>query len=252
MEDWLGRTRILLGGEAVSRLARARVYVFGLGAVGSYVTEALARSGVGFLRLVDFDAVKASNINRQLLATHSTLGRPKAELAAERARDINPAAVAEPVVAFAHVETLPELLAGGPDVVVDAVDSLNPKTEIVAAAMGMGLPVYSSLGAATRLDADAVRFGPLFEARGCPLGRLLRKRLRRRGIEGGEAYCVYSDEPRRKEAVLRPGEGGGGDGSEDGEYERGRRRDMLGSMATITGMFGLRLGHEVILRLARG
>lgn len=243
MEDWLNRTRILLGEGAIRRLAGARVYVFGLGAVGSYAVEALARCGVGFLRLVDFDAVKASNINRQLFATHDTLGRPKAELAAERVRSINPAAVAEPVTAFAHVETLPGLLSGEPDVVVDAVDSLNPKTEIIAAALGMGTPVYSSMGAATRLDADAIRFGPLFAARGCPLGRMLRKRLRRRGMEGGEAYCVYSEEPRRKEAVLRPGE-------DEGEYERGRRRDVLGSIATITGMFGLRLGHEAALRLA--
>lgn len=239
---WLARTEVLLGSEAMKTLCNASVYVFGLGAVGSYAVEGLARSGIGRLRLVDFDVIKESNRNRQLYATCSTVGRLKVEVAAERVLDINPDAVVEQRPIFAHAETLPELLSGCPDLVVDAVDSLAPKVEILAAAAGLGVPVFSSLGAATRTEADRVRFGPLFEARGCPLGRLLRKRLRRRGVEG-DLWCVYSDEPKNRDAVREPED-------EEGEFERGRRRDVLGSLATLTGLFGLRLAHEAVLRLS--
>lgn len=242
---WQSRTRALLGAEAVERLARARVYVIGAGAVGSYAIEGLARAGVGMIRVVDFDAVRESNLNRQLLALHSTLGRNKAELAAERVLDINPAARVEAEVAFAHADTLPRLLSGEPDLVVDAVDSLNPKVEIIAAAAGMGVPVFSSLGAATRMNASAVRFGPLFAAKGCPLGRLVRKRLRRRGVREGDLWCVFSEEPRNPDAVFEPEP----DGDVD-DFIRGRRRTILGSLSTMTGIFGLRLAHEAVLRLS--
>ncbi len=242
-ENWLARTEILLGREAVERLARARVYVFGLGAVGSYAVEGLARSGIGMLRLVDFDQFKPSNLNRQLYALNSTIGQSKAEVAASRVRDINPAAEAEARIAFAHADTLGELLSGSPDLVVDAVDSLGPKVEILAAAAALNVPVFSAMGAATRMDAGAVKFGPLFDAIGCPLARLVKKRLRKRGVEG-DIRCVYSDEPRRLDAVREPGR-------ETDEYRRGRRRSVLGSMATLTGIFGLRLAHEAALRLAR-
>lgn len=241
--DWLARTRLLLGADAVRSLENSRIYVFGLGAVGSYAVEGLARAGVGMLRLIDFDVIRESNRNRQLYALCSTTGRAKAEVAAERVLDINPRAAVEARVEFAHADTLAGLLAGGPDLVVDAVDSLNPKVEIIAAAHGLGVPVFSALGAATRRDAAAVRFGPLFSAKGCPLGRLVRKRLRRKGIEGGDLWCVSSGEERNLDAVRAGGAGGG-------EYERGRVRDVLGSLSTLTGLFGLRLAHEAVLRLA--
>lgn len=240
--EWQSRTRALLGVESVETLAKARVYVIGAGAVGSYALEGLARAGVGMLRVVDFDVVRESNLNRQLFALRSTLGRFKAELAAERILDINPAARVEAEVAFAHVDTLPGLLSGEPDLIVDAVDSLNPKVEVIAAGAALGVPVFSALGAATRMDAGAVRFGPLFEAKGCPLGRLVRKRLRRRGIDGGDLWCVHSDEVRNLDAVHAPE-------VDAGEFERGRRRTILGSLSTMTGIFGLRLAHEVLLRL---
>lgn len=245
-DEWLTRTRVLLGDAALERLARSRVYLFGLGAVGGYVAEGLARSGVGMLRLVDFDVFKDSNRNRQLLALRSTLDRPKVEVAAERIRDINPRATVEAVRAFAHDDTLGELLSGGPDIIVDAIDSLNPKTAVIRAGHELGTPVFSALGAATRLDAGAVDFAPLFEARGCPLGRLVRKRLRRRGVEGGDLWCVYSREERNRDAVREPEED---ERDEEREFNQGRRRRVLGSLSTITGIFGLRLAHEVILRL---
>lgn len=244
--EWLSRTAILLGDAAMARLAAARVAVIGMGAVGGYVAEGLARSGVGWLRLVDFDTIKPSNINRQLFALHSTVGRFKVDVAAERLRDINPSLCVEPVREFAHADTLERLLGDGVEVVVDAVDSLNPKVEVILAGMRAGMPVYSALGAATRLDGGGVCFGELFRAKGCPLGRLVRKRLRRRGVEGGDLWCVYSEEERNREAVREPTPEESG--AED-EYKRGRERRALGSVATITGMFGLRLAHEVVLRL---
>lgn len=242
--EWLDRTRLLLGDDAVDRLQSAKVYVFGLGAVGSYAVEGLVRSGIGFLRLVDFDLIKPTNRNRQLYSLESTNGLAKTEVAAARAKDINPDIAIETRAEFAHAETLPRLLDGQPDLVIDAIDSLAPKTELIAAAAQLGMPVFSALGAATRQNADAIRFAPLFDAVGCPLGRLIRKRLRRRGVEG-DLWCVYSSEPRNSAAVAEPED-------EEGEYKRGRSRTVLGSMATITGMYGLRLAHEAVLRLSRG
>ena len=245
--SWQDRTIRLLGGEAVERLSVARVAVFGLGAVGSYAVEGLARAGIGHFHLVDFDVFKPSNLNRQLHALHSTLGRPKAETAAERILDINPAAVVKAETAFAHSDTLDDLLGERPDLVIDAVDSLAPKTEVIAAGASLGLTVFSAMGAATRLNPEAIRFAPIMTAMGCPLVRLVKKRLRRRRIEG-DLWCVYSEEPKNPDAVALPEENGE---AEDGEeYSRGRRRSILGSISTITGMFGLRLAHEAILRLA--
>lgn len=244
---WRDRTVRLLGPEAAARLAAARVCVFGLGAVGSYAVEGMARAGVGRFRLMDFDTFKASNLNRQLYALRSTLGRAKAVVAAERVKDINPDATAEAVEAFAHADTLDELLAGKPDLVIDAIDSVNPKTEVIAACARLDLPVFSAMGAATRLDPEAIRFAPLYEVKMCPLARQIRKRLRRRGVDG-DLWCVYSQEDRNLDAVAGP-ESGTAPG-EEGEYERGRARGVLGSMSTITGMFGLRLAHEAVMRLA--
>ncbi len=245
--DWRDRTRRLVGEAALAKLAAARVVVFGLGAVGSYAVEGLVRAGVGHFRLVDFDVFKLTNLNRQLYALHSTLGKAKAEVAAERVLDVNPLAEVEPRVAFAHCDTLADLLAGKPDLAIDAVDSLNPKVEIIAAAAALGIPVFSAMGAATRLDAACIRFGPLFSASGCPLARLVRKRLRRRSVTG-DLYCVYSCEQRNVAAVSAPDDED--TPLEEGEYRRGRARSILGSLSGITGLFGLRLAHEAVLRLA--
>jgi tRNA A37 threonylcarbamoyladenosine dehydratase len=230
----------------MARLASSTVCVIGLGAVGGYAVEGLARAGVGMVRLVDFDVIRESNINRQLLALRSTLGRPKADVAAGRVLDINPDIRVDVRREFADAGAMPSLL-DGVDILIDAVDSLTPKIDIIHAGAIAGTPVYSSLGAATRLDADALRFGPLFSAKGCPLGRLVRKRLRRRGIEGGDLWCVFSGESRNLDAVRDPEEEQP-DGA--GEYRRGRRRTVLGSLPTVTGLFGLRLAHEATLRLA--
>lgn len=241
----LERVELMLGAEAVARLAGAHVAVVGMGAVGSYVTEALARVGVGSLRLVDFDEVQLSNINRQLFALDSTVGRPKVELARERVLDINPACRVEALHLFVHEDTAPRVLEGPPDVLVDAIDSLNPKLALLEAALRADVPVIASMGAALKRDPSAVRVDDLSRTRICKLARLVRKRLRQRGIEHG-IRCVYSLEP--------PAEAIGARRPDEHHEDRGRVRTTLGSLPTIPGIFGLMAAQEaldLILGVAR-
>ncbi len=223
----------MLGEEAFERITRSFVMVVGLGAVGSYAVEGLARAGVGRLRVVDFDKVALSNINRQLYALESTLGRPKADVARERILDINPECRVEALKEFVDSETVRDLIADRPDLVIDAIDSLNPKTELVAAVRTAGIPLISCLGAALRSDPTCVRIAPLEQVEGCPLGSKLRKRLRRRGVPM-DFPCVYSVEPLPSPLpAIQPPEGA------EAESGRGRMRSTLGSLPTITGIFGL-------------
>lgn len=236
----------LLGTAGMDRLAEASVAVVGLGAVGSYAVEALARAGVGRLRLVDFDVVQPSNINRQLYALHSTIGLPKIELAAARVMDINPACRVETMRTFVHNETFDQLLAGSPDVLIDAIDAFNPKVSLLAEATGRGVTLVSSMGAALRTDISQIRVGPLSESAGCPLARRLRRFLRRRGVTS-DFLCVYSTE-----TVEHLPEGAMSD-VEDTEAPaegRGRRRRTLGSLPTVTGIFGLLAAHAAIRLIA--
>jgi len=244
-EERFSRTLQLLGPDAFQRLRRARVLVVGLGAVGSYAVEGLARAGVGFLRLVDFDVVQISNINRQLYALESTLGRPKVEVAAQRVQEIHPSCQVDARQLFVDAATAPELFEGGLDAVVDAMDSLGPKVAFLAAAVRAGTWVVSSMGAALRTDPFAIRVGDLSETRGCPLARWVRRRLRKLGIERG-IRCVYSIEP-----VPRVWRCVAADHSRDtDEYRRGRPRGALGSLSTLTGIFGLVAATEVLRHLA--
>ncbi len=237
MTDRFSRTEQLIGREAFAKLKKARVVVFGLGAVGAYAVEALARAGIGFLRLVDCDIVRPSNINRQLYALESTLKRPKTEVAAERVRDINPDCTVEPFQGFAGKKTLPRFLSGRLDVVVDAIDGVTPKVELIAAAIRLGIPVISSMGAATRLDPSAVRLGDISETDVCPLARIIRKRLRRRGICSG-IRCIYSvEEPFNKTEAVE---------AEEQSFRHGCLRRPIGSLSYMTGIFGLLAAGEVI------
>ena len=268
MSHQFSRVERLMGPVRLERIRQSRVAVVGLGAVGSYVVEALARAGVGALRLVDFDVVQPSNINRQLLALHSTVGRPKAELAAGRVRDIFPGCRAEPLRLFAHRDTLDAVFTGGLDLVLDAIDSVTPKVELIAGALGRGLPIMSSMGAALRTDPSAVRFGPLSASIQCPLASRIRKLLRRRGCSV-EFPCVYSVEQldraerlarrsRRAEggAAPEPAEAGPREAPllDDGgiPFNLGRTRRALGSLPTMTGIMGLTLAHEALRFLAGG
>lgn len=245
MERFL-RTRQLLGEEVFHCIQHSRVTVVGLGAVGGYALEGLARAGVGWLRLIDFDTIELSNINRQILAVESTLGRPKAEVAQARVHAINPDCHVEAQQVFADEQTLVSLLDPAPDIIVDAIDSLNPKIQLLQAAHHHNIPIVSSMGAALRTDATKVQVGDIAESRGCPLAKRVRKRLRRIGIETG-IRCVYSTEkvdfkygePETPQAGQQPG-----------FTYRGRPRVVLGSLPTLTGIFGLVVANEVLLQLA--
>lgn len=236
----------LLGDEALETLATCHVTVVGLGAVGSYALEVLARSGVGHLRLIDFDTVGITNINRQLLATESSLGRKKVLVARERVLDINPLAQVEALDLFAHEETLDVILAQPIDLLIDAIDSLTPKLALLERAWKQGVPVISSMGAALRTDPTRITVADLMDTRGCPLAKQVRTKLRRRGVERG-IETVYSSEPVRFE-YKEPHEEIHLEHNEQ-ILDRGRVRKVLGSLPSITGMFGLRIGHEAIFRL---
>lgn len=229
---------MLLGPEGCARLAQARVAVFGLGGVGSFAVEALARAGVGAIRLVDHDVVNPTNLNRQLFGLHSSLGTPKVEAARARILDINPDCTVDARRAFIQNETVGDLLAPPVDVVVDAIDSLNAKTALLQACVEGGFPVVSSMGAGGRMDGAAIQVGDLAETRLCPLAAKLRQRLRRRGIPGG-IRCVYSLEPRRPSQPAQAED-------VDAHVGPGRRRTPLGTISTIPAMFGLRAAQEVL------
>ncbi len=245
--DRFVRTRLLLGDAAVDTLEKALVVVVGLGAVGSYACEALARCGVGGLRLVDFDTVRPSNINRQLYALGSTVGRRKADLAAERVRDINPACRVEALPLFVDASNLADVLAGRPAAVIDAIDSLGPKVALLEGAVQAGLFTVSSMGAASRLDFSKIRVGDLSETDVCPLARRIRKELKKRGVTTG-VRCVYSIESVPAPAKELGLEAAAADPE---PHQRGRPRKPLGSLSFLTGMFGLIAGREVVLHLTQ-
>ncbi|MDT8379508.1 MAG: tRNA threonylcarbamoyladenosine dehydratase [Desulfotignum sp.] len=243
------RTIRLLGNGAVEQLGRAKVGVFGLGAVGSFVTETLARSGVGYLRLVDFDRVEASNLNRQLYALHSTLGQKKAKIARDRVLDIHPECRVEICDTFVNAESLDTLLSDDLDVVVDAIDGLNSKVNLLVAARQMNLSVVSSMGAGGRMDVSLIRTGDISETQVCPLARVVRRRLHRRGVFTG-IRCVYSLEVpvRSPDATLSPDQASDASGEGTGH---GRQRPPIGTIPWIPGIFGLTLAAEAVRIITR-
>jgi len=243
MHPFFGRTELLIGEDGLRRLGAARVALFGLGGVGSFAAEALARSGIGYLRLVDFDRVGSSNFNRQLYALHSTLGQPKVAVAAARLRDINPEIVLDLRETFFHADSADTLLAPPLDFVIDAIDSLGPKCELLAQCVERGLPVISAMGAAARTDPAALRLGNIWETAGCPLARKVRQTLRKRGIVA-PVPVVYSTEPPRETfdpAAL-------GEAAED-YFRRGRARRVLPSMGMLPGIVGLLAANYVVGQL---
>jgi tRNA A37 threonylcarbamoyladenosine dehydratase len=223
-----------MGPEAVNRLARSRVTIVGLGAVGGHALEALVRSGVGSFVLADFDVICDSNFNRQLLAVEPNLGRKKAEAARDRVFQINPRAVVSVFDSFVHRETLPALFAERPDLVIDAIDAVNPKTALLEYCWRSGIPVVSSMGAGQKSDPLALRRGDLMDSSTCPLAKTIRKYLRNRGVGRG-ITAVWSDEVPRPLTVTEEETAA----YQAGEYSRGRPRRPIGSLPTITGIFGL-------------
>ena len=236
------RTQALLGEENFKRLQNSSVMIVGLGAVGGYALEALARSGIGHLILVDFDKVEESNINRQILALGSTIGQKKSELAAQRVKDINPDCKVEVRDMFVNAETLPELLEQKVDMVVDAIDSLNPKCGLMQALTERQIPFISSMGAALKTDTTSIKLQTLDKTKNCPLAKFIRKRLKHRGCDLKKIWCVSSDEVVSvPESALF---------MEDKPSDGGRQRHTMGSLPTVTAIFGLTIANEVILRLS--
>jgi tRNA A37 threonylcarbamoyladenosine dehydratase len=232
------RTHILIGDGGIERLRRSHVLIAGLGGVGAFAAEALARAGVGALTLADHDQVTLSNLNRQLLALHSTLGRRKTEVMAERIADITPACRVTQLDEFLTAEAMEPLLLGGAfSQVIDAIDSLNSKLALLETALRGGVPIVSSMGAGGRLDPTRVRVGDLAETQMCPLARLVRQRLRRRGVTE-PLTVVWSDEPPRP--PLPPT-----------AVERGRARAVNGSVSYLPALFGLMLAGIVVNRVVK-
>jgi tRNA threonylcarbamoyladenosine dehydratase len=229
------RTRILVGDTGVARLRAARVLVAGLGGVGSFAAEALARAAIGHLTLADHDRVAPSNLNRQLVALGPTLGRPKVEVMGERVLDINPACILTVIDRFLVADVMPALVGDGFDHVVDAIDSLNSKVALIAACLEAGVPVASSMGAGGRLDPTRIRGGDLMDSRGCPLASAVRQRLRRRGVGRG-VLAVWSEEPPLPPLPPEPS-------------GRGRPRAINGTVSYLPGLFGLTLAGLVIRHL---
>ena len=246
--DRFSRIRQFLGDEALQKLYDSRVLVIGLGAVGGYALEGLARAGVGHFRLVDFDVVQPTNINRQIFALESTLGRQKCDVARHRVLDIHPACDVQTLPIFVHEETLAEVFDGfSPDYVVDAIDALTPKIALMAYLQEHGIPAISSMGAALRTDPTQVKIGKLRNVAGCPLARMIKKRFRIRKIPMN-SLCVYSTEDIsavRLSRLAPPEE------PAPGEFCRGRERNTLGSLPTLTGIFGLTIANHVIQELTR-
>lgn len=231
MGDYLERTRILIGDDAVENLKSKNIYLAGLGGVGAYVAEALARAGVGRLTIHDADIATESNINRQLIALRSTIGQKKTELMKERIADINPDCIVKTKDVFITKETMPLVLREDYDVVIDAIDVFNCKLAFLSYAFEHEYKIYSSMGAGNRIDPTKIRTGDLFESRHCRLAKILRKKLRKTGIEKG-ITAVWSDEIGYAPDPLV-------------EEERGRRM-VNGSISTIPGLFGLTLAGLVI------
>lgn len=228
MEDRLMRTRLLLGDENVARLRRCQVMVVGCGAVGSFAIEALARGGIGHLKLIDFDTVALSNINRQLFALTSTLGKKKVDVAAERIKDISSDILVDTYPVFLNNENADELLKEV-DFVIDAIDSIEGKVALIKTCLQKNIPFISSMGAARKVDAAQIKIAPMSQTSVCPLAAVLRQKLRQQKISL-DFPCVYSTEP-AVDAVAPDRE--------------------MGSLVTITGIFGLMMAHYAITFLLK-
>lgn len=236
MTNQFSRTALLVGEEAVRRYKDARVAVFGIGGVGGYVVEALARSGIGTLDLIDNDTVSLTNLNRQIIATHSTIGRCKVDVAKERVLDINPEATVNVYRCFYLPETAGQFNFYAYDYVVDAIDTVTGKLELIAQAQRAHTPIISSMGAGNKLDASAFEVADIYETSVCPLAKVMRRELKKRGIK--KLKVVYS-----RETPLVPG---------TGEEQANGRRQIPGSIAHVPAAAGLILAGEVLRDLMSG
>ncbi len=267
MPNQFSRTELLLGKAAMERLAGCRVAVFGIGGVGGYVCEALARSGIGAFDLIDDDRVCLSNLNRQIIATMKTVGRYKTDVMRERILDINPAAEVTTHTCFFLPENASDFPFEKYDYVVDAIDTVTAKLELAVTAQRLNIPVISSMGAGNKLDPTAFRVADIYGTRVDPLARVMRRELKKRGVK--KLKVVYSEEP-----PIRPAEDTGDSGSSDcscppeteqhgtgssdcisppeAERQGAGRRSIPGSTAFVPSAAGLIIAGEVIRDLTGG
>ena len=232
MENQFSRTELLLGKENMEKLAAARVCIFGIGGVGGYVAEALARSGVGHLELVDNDVVCLSNLNRQIIATHETLGQYKVDVMKERILSINPTAEVTVYKCFYLPETRAQFDFTNYDYVVDAIDTVAGKIALVLQAEESGTPVISSMGAGNKLDPAAFQVADIYQTSVCPLAKVMRRELKRRGVK--KLKVVYSKE--QPVAVQ----------NDEESLLSSPRRSIPGSIAFVPSVAGLIIAGEVV------
>ena len=236
VEDWKQRTRLLLGEEKMERLQQAHVLVVGLGGVGAYAAEMICRAGVGRMTIVDADTVQPANINRQLPALHSTMGREKAEVLAVRFKDINPDIQLTVLPVFLKDDNIPELLdATRYDFVVDAIDTLAPKCYLIAEALKRHIKIVSSMGAGAKSDITQIRFADIWDTYHCGLSKAVRKRLQKLGIKR-KLPVVFSTEQADPKAVLL---------TEDEQ----NKKSTCGTVSYMPAVFGCYLAEYVIKRL---
>ncbi|MBQ6197245.1 MAG: tRNA threonylcarbamoyladenosine dehydratase [Lachnospiraceae bacterium] len=247
--DQFARTQLLLGQEAMERLYQKRVAVFGIGGVGGYVCEALVRSGIGAFDLIDSDTVSLTNLNRQIIATRKTLGQYKVDVMRDRMLEINPEVRVRVHKCFFLPENADEFPFGEYDYVVDAVDTVTAKIELILRAQKENVPIISAMGAGNKLDAGRLKIADIYETSVCPLAKVMRRELKKRGVE--HLKVVYSDEE-----PIRPLEGEFGadaDGlgfSEEGKIG-GSRRSVPGSTAFVPAVAGLLIAGEIVRDLSK-
>ena len=245
MSERFSRTELLFGKTEMERLAESRVAVFGIGGVGGYVCEALARSGVGSFDLIDNDKVCLSNINRQIIATGRTVGEYKTDVMKERILDINPEAVVNTYKCFFLPENASDFPFEEYDYVIDAVDTVTAKIELVMQCERLGVPVISSMGAGNKLDPTRFRVADIYSTNIDPLARVMRRELKKRGIR--KLKVVYSEEePISPNAGNKTADNCGDTGNPDAGSHGKRRRSIPGSTAFVPSVAGLIIAGEVI------
>lgn len=232
MSNWLERTELLLGEEKLNLLRNANVLVVGVGGVGAYAAEMIVRAGVGRMTIADADKVSESNINRQLVALHSTIGREKCDILAERLKDINPELQLSVVNRFIKDNETDALLDSDKfDYVVDAIDTLSPKLALIKGALDRGIPLVSSMGAGAKTDPTLMEIKDIAKTHHCPLAHMLRKRLHKIGIKRG-FWAVFSPEPVREGAMIL--------------CEEQNKKSNVGTISYIPAMFGIGCASVVV------
>lgn len=222
--DWLERTQLLIGEQKLQKVQNANVLVVGLGGVGAYAAEMIVRSGVGSMTIADSDVVSESNLNRQLIALHSTIGRPKAEVLAERLLDINPELKLKVVNSYIRDELTYQLLDSARfDYVVDAIDTLSPKVALIKGALERGYPLVSSMGSGSKTDPTKISVADIGATHHCPLAHMLRKRLHKIGITTG-FWAVFSAETPREGSMI--------------QCEETNKKSNVGTVSYLPAVFG--------------